>query len=120
MARKRYHFDPEQLSLTRVRRSLKERLTRAGSYVLLSLTIGIAGYFLTTGIITSPREKNLILQNENLLNLYNSLDQRLDVYDRTLTAIKVLDDSIYRALVDKDPLPWSLREAGVGGHNPEL
>ncbi|HEC43609.1 MAG TPA: M23 family metallopeptidase [Bacteroides sp.] len=120
MARKRYHFDPEQLSLTRVRKSFKEKLTRTGSYVLFSLTIGVAGFFLTTGIITTPREKNLIVQNENLLSLYSSLDQRLDVYDRTLTAIKVLDDSIYRALVGKNPLPWSLREAGVGGHELEL
>ncbi|MFC2098935.1 M23 family metallopeptidase [Bacteroidota bacterium] len=118
MARKRYHFDPDQLALTRVRRSLKQRLSRTGSYVLLSLTIGMGGYFLTTGIIKSPREKNLMIQNEKLLNLYTNLEHRLDEYDQTLSVIKVLDDSIYRALVGKNPLPWSLREAGVGGYDP--
>ncbi len=118
MARKHYHFDPEQLSITRVHKSLKERLTKTGSYVLLSLAIGVSGYFLTTGIVKSPREKNLIDQNDKLLNLYTNLDQRLDNYDHTLSTIKILDDSIYRTLVGKKPLPWSLREAGIGGHNP--
>ena len=117
MARKHYRFDPDQLSITRVRRSLKQRISRTGSYVFLSLSIGIAGYFLTTGVVKTPREKNLITQNENLLNLYSTLDQRLDIYDRTLSALRVLDDSIYRSLVGKNPLPWSLREAGIGGQD---
>ena len=120
MARKKYLFNPDQLTLTPVKRSLKNWLIRASSYVLLSLFIGTTGYFLTTGIIKTPREKNLMSQNEKLLELYHSLDKRLDTYDRTLSAIKTLDDSIYRSLVGKDPLPWSIREAGVGGHSPGI
>jgi hypothetical protein len=120
MARKKYQFNPDQLSLTPVKRSLKNWIIRAGAYILLSLSIGTIGYFLTTGIIKTPREKNLLSQNAKLLELYNNLDQRLDIYDRTLAAIKVLDDSIYRSLVGKDPLPWSLREAGTGGHDLDV
>lgn len=120
MARKRYQFDPDQVSLTRVRISFKQRLKTIGGFIFLSLSIGMAGYFLTTGIVKTPREKNLITQNEKLISLYKNLDQRLDVYDRTLAAIKTLDDSIYRALVGENPLPWSIREAGVGGHDPGL
>lgn len=120
MARKRYSFNPDQLTLTPVHRSLKKWFLRISSYILLSLSIGIAGYFLTTGLVRTPREKNLASQNERLLELYNSLDQRLDRYDRTLSAMSNLDDSIYRSLVGKNPLPWSLREAGTGGSNPNL
>lgn len=116
MARKKYHFNPEQLTLTVVKWSLKKWLLRTLSYLLLCLTIGIAGYFLTTGLVKTPREKNLVTQNEKLLELYQSLDKRLDAYETTLSAMVNLDDSIYRSLVGKDPLPWSLREAGVGGH----
>ena len=120
MARKRYNFNPDQLTLTPVRRSLKKSFFRVSSYLILSLGIGIAGYFLTTGLVRTPREKNLLLQNEKLLELYNTLDQRLDEYDRTMSAMINLDDSIYRSLVGKKPLPWSLREAGTGGNNPNL
>jgi len=118
MARQVYKFDPNQLSLNPVQRSLKKIIVRVGSYLLLSLAIGTLGFFLTTGIVRTPREKNLQSQNEKLLNLYESLDERLDVYDRTLSALRVLDDSIYRSLIGKNPLPWSLREAGVGGIDP--
>jgi murein DD-endopeptidase MepM/ murein hydrolase activator NlpD len=120
MARKKYHFNPVQLTLTPVKRSLKRWLIRAASYILFSLTIGTAGYFLTTGLVRTPREKNLISQNEKLLELFTSLDKRLDSYDRTLSAMINLDDSIYRSLVGKNPLPWSLREAGTGGHSPAI
>ena len=118
MTRKRYHFNPDQLSLTPVQRNWKKLILRTGSYFLLSLAIGTAGYLLTTGLVKTPREKSLMTQNENLLNLYHNLDERLDVYDHTLSAIKTLDDSIYRSLVGKEPLPWSLRDAGIGGHDP--
>jgi hypothetical protein len=119
MARRKYRFDPERLILSPVKRSLKQILIRAGSYIFLSLTIGVLGFFLTTGVVKTPREKNLMVQNKKLLLLYESLDERLDNYDRTLSAIKVLDDSIYRSLVGEDPLPWSLRNAGVGGHDQD-
>ena len=115
MARQEYKFDPNKLSLDPVQRSLKKIILRVGSYILLSLSIGTLGFFLTTGIVQTPREKNLQSQNEKLLNLYESLDERLDVYDRTLSSLRVLDDSIYRSLIGKSPLPWSIREAGVGG-----
>ncbi len=118
MARQEYKFDPNQLSLNPVQRSLKKLLTRVGSYMLLSLSIGTLGFFLTSGIVKTPREKNLLSQNEKLLSLYNSLDERLDVYDQTLTTLRILDDSIYRSLIGKKALPWSLREAGTGGHDP--
>ena len=119
MARQEYKFDPNQLSLIPVKRSLRKIIIRASSYLLLGLGIGALGFFLTTGIVKTPREKNLMSQNEKLISLYNTLDERLDVYDRTMTAIRILDDSIYRSLIGKNPLPWSLREAGVGGNETE-
>lgn len=120
MARKKYHFDPDQISVKPVQRNLKRAILRIGAYVFLSLAIGTVGYFLTTGILKTPREKSLISQNEKLLELYTSLDQRLDDYDKVLAAIRTLDDSIYRSLVGKNPLPWSIREAGMGGHDPSF
>lgn len=118
MARKHYHFDPDKVHLTAFRYSLKHRLSRIGGFIVFSLALGVAGYFLTTGMLKTPREKSLITQNQKILSLYDNLDHRLDVYDRTLNAIEVLDDSIYRSLVGKHPLPWSIREAGVGGSEP--
>ncbi len=120
MAWKKYQFDPDQLSLSPVKRSLKKWLIRASSFVLLSLCIGVAGFFLSSGIVQTHREKNLITQNQRLLDLFASLDERLDAYDRTLSSMVMLDDSIYRSLVGTEPLPWSLREAGVGGNNRNL
>ncbi len=120
MTPKKYQFNPDQLSLTPVHRSIKKWLLRAGFYFLLSLSLGTAGYFLTTGLVTTPRERNLMSQNEELIRLYRALDERLDDYDHTLAAMANLDDSIYRSLVGKKPLPWSIREAGSGGHIPDL
>ena len=94
MARKKYQFNPDQLTITPVRRSLKRCISRTGLYILISLSIGCAAYFLTTGLVKTPREKNLMTQNEKLLSLYYSLDKRLDEYDLSLSSLKTLDDSI--------------------------
>jgi len=118
MAKKKYHFNPEHLTITPVQPSLKRWISRTGLYILISLIIGSAAFFLTTGMVKTPREKNLIAQNEKLLALYSTLDNRLDEYDRNLSSIKTLDDSIYRSVVGMNPLSSSIRDAGIGGHDP--
>jgi murein DD-endopeptidase MepM/ murein hydrolase activator NlpD len=118
MAKQKFYFNPDHLSLTPSRRSLKKRITAIAAFVILCLALGTMGYYLTAGLISTPREKILLSQHEKLVNLYQSLNQKLDKYEDALAEIRIMDDSIYRSLIGQPPLPASIRNAGTGGHEP--
>jgi murein DD-endopeptidase MepM/ murein hydrolase activator NlpD len=120
MAKKKFYFHPDQLSLTPAKRSLKKRLAIISVCILICLALGTIGYFLTSGIIRTPRENILLSQNQKLFSLYQSLNEKLDQYEVALSEIRTMDDSIYRSLIGKAPMPPTIRNAGTGGHEPVL
>jgi murein DD-endopeptidase MepM/ murein hydrolase activator NlpD len=120
MARKKFYFNPDHLSLIPAKRSLKKRIAITSSFVLICLALGTIGYLLTSGLIMTPRENNLLSQNEKLINLYRSLNEKLDEYEVALSELRTMDDSIYRSLIGKAPMPPTIRNAGTGGHEPVL
>ncbi len=60
MAQKKFYFNPDHLSLTPARRSLKKRIAAISVFILFCLALGTTGYFLTSGLIRTPRENNLL------------------------------------------------------------
>lgn len=118
MAQKKFYFNPDHLSLTPAKRSLKKRISIISVFILICMTLGTIGYFLTSGLIMTPREKNLRSQNEKLINLYQSLNEKISEYDVALSELRTMDDSIYRSLIGKAPMPTTIRNAGTGGHEP--
>lgn len=120
MAQKKFYFNPDHLSLTPAKRSLKRRITIVSVFILICMTLGTIGYFLTSGLIMTPRENNLRSQNEKLINLYQSLDEKINEYEVALSELRTMDDSIYRSLIGKAPMPPSIRNAGTGGHEPAV
>jgi murein DD-endopeptidase MepM/ murein hydrolase activator NlpD len=120
MAQKKFYFNSYHLSLTPAKRSLKKRITIISVFVLICMALGTVGYFLTSGIILTPCENNLLSQNKKLINLFQSLNKKLDEYEVALSELRTMDDSIYRSLIGKAPMPPTIRNAGTGGHEPVL
>ncbi len=120
MAQKKFYFNPDHLSLTPAKRSLKKRIAIISVFVLICMALGTVGYFLTSGLILTQRENNLLSQNKKLINLYQSLNEKLDEYEVALSELRTMDDSIYRSLIGKAPMPPTIRNAGTGGHEPVL
>jgi hypothetical protein len=118
MAKQKFYFSPDHLTLTPAKRSLKKRIGVLATYIAICLVLGTLGYFLASGVIRTPRENILLSQNEKLIRLYRSLSDKLDEYEVALSEIRTLDDSIYRSLIGKEPVPPTIRNAGVGGHEP--
>jgi len=120
MAHKKFYFNPDHLSLTPAKRSLKKRIAVITVFILICMAFGTVGYFLTSGLILTPRENNLLSQNKKLISLYQSLNEKLDDYEVALSELRTMDDSIYRSLIGKAPMPPTIRNAGTGGHEPAL
>ena len=99
MPRKSYRFSPEKLDFVPVERNFNWYFKRITIFILSCMVLGAGGFFIASQIVDTPAEKNLKAYNARLLNLYESLEERLDGYDQVLDDIRVLDDSIYRSLV---------------------
>jgi hypothetical protein len=51
MAQKKFYFNPDHLSLTPAKSSLKRRIAIVSLFILICLALGTIGYLLTSGIM---------------------------------------------------------------------
>lgn len=118
MFSRRYHFDHQTLRYVQVKRSLKSRLLLA--FLFITLSVFLTAIIITTTDRMGIRLKYLHLQavHNRLIENYQQLDNELDNYDRLLGEYQLMDDSIYRCILDVEPLPSFLRKPGSGGHDP--
>ena len=115
MLRKKYYINPETLRYEQVKLSSTQKarwgLLLGAGLILLAILMrwGFERFYPT------PRE--IIYQKENkvLKEEYASLDMELRKLESRLIELQKRDDSFYRAILDLDPLPSSIRAAGTGG-----
>ena len=65
----------------------------------------------------SPKEKILKRELDKLVLEYELIDKELEKLSAVLENIKDRDDNIYRVIFEADPIPNSIRKAGIGGIN---
>ncbi len=115
MAEHKYRFDPKTLNFERIRISGWQRTKRVTLMLLPGLVVGLLGIYLTYQFIDSPKEAELRRENKQLLVQYELLDKQLAELERVIGDVRRRDDNIYRVIFEADPLPESMRMAGVGG-----
>lgn len=117
MSKVRYKFNPHTLNYEKVKLTWWDRLKKLG-------TISIAGLFFAAIILLigytffdSPKELMLQRENEQLRRQYKMLNQEMKRMEKVLADIQRRDDNIYRTIFEAEPIPSSVRQAGVGGVN---
>jgi murein DD-endopeptidase MepM/ murein hydrolase activator NlpD len=53
--------------------------------------------------------------NSRLVEKYRQLNAKMDNYEQVLAGYQVTDDSVYRCILDADPIPAYSRQPGFGG-----
>ena len=117
MARIKYRFNPATLSYDKIITTAKERITKFGIMFAASIVIAVVYYAIFSRIYDTPKERILVNQLENLKFDYQILSQNLEQIDQVLSDIQKRDDNIYRTVLEIDPIPASMRQAGIGGIN---
>ncbi|GAB4282516.1 MAG: M23 family metallopeptidase [Marinilabiliales bacterium] len=74
-------------------------------------------FVITISFYKTPGEKKLIAENKLLVSQYNQINNKLSQIENIFQVIKFQDDSIYRAIFGVEPVPYSIRQAGIGGGN---
>lgn len=104
-----YRFNPHTLSYERVEATLKDRLKRVSTTVLLGVVLGVVFAFLAVKLIDSPEERMLkgdIYQYRKALEVLN---QRVERASHVLADIEERDSTVYRTIFGANPVAESRR-----------
>ncbi len=117
MPKSKYKFDPESLSYERIVLSRGQWITKLLKQLGVVLVIATILLLILSVFFDTPEERQQKRENKQLLTQYEILNGKLKRMESTMEQIKDRDDNIYRTIFEADPVPASLREAGVGGIN---
>src|SRR4030042_665111 len=117
MFQRRFHLDPKTLRYVQVKRTLKSRILIAFLFTTLTLLLTAGIINITDRLGIRIKYSHLQKVNAEMVERYQLLDNEMDNYDKLLAGYQVNDDSIYRCILDIDPLPTFSRKTGFGGSN---
>lgn len=117
MAKTKYKYNPDTLTYEKIKLSTWDKIRRGFTYVVVFILVSIGIVIISYNIFSSPKELMLERENEYLKENYKRLNKELAQVEKVLTDIEDRDDNIYRVIFEAEPIPSSIRQAGVGGVN---
>lgn len=117
MGEHKYRFNPDTLNFERIRISGWKKLKQVGLALAPGLLLGVVGIFLAFQFIDSPKEATLRRENQQLLVEYELINKQLADMETVLGDLERRDDNVYRVIFEADPIPSTVRMAGIGGVN---
>lgn len=117
MARAKYYYDTETCNYEQIKTSKGDVLFDLLGLFAVAFLIAIAVFWGYTTYFESPKEAQLKQENNLLKRYYDQIQQELDKSNRVLAHLQDQDDNLYRMVLEVEPVPFSVREAGIGGTN---
>ena len=117
MAKIKYYYDTESCKYERVKVSTWDIILNLLGFFALSLIIAIVIFWGYSNYFESPKEARLKKENEELLLYYDLLKKDLGSANEMLASLQERDDNLYRLIFEAEPIPSTIRRAGIGGVN---
>ena len=115
MARIKYYYDTETCKYERIKVSKWDIFLNSLGIFSLGLILAIAILVVYDTYFESPQVSLLKKENKELLIYYNEMQKDLGQMENMIVALQERDDNIYRVIFESDPIPSTIRQAGVGG-----
>ena len=115
MSKTKYYYDPNTCKYEKIVPTTKDILLdtiMSGSLILLA-AVGVVVVYMS--FLDTPKEISLREENEKLHFYYSILQKQLTETNGMLAKLQERDDNIYRTIYEQDPIPESIRKAGIGG-----
>jgi len=115
MSKVKYRFNKHSLTFDKVQTTLKKRLLVFLSHINTGVVFAAVILVLVYNFVDSPKEKSQKRELAQLQLQYDILNDQLDKFTTVLVDLQERDDNIYRVIFEFEPIPSSIREAGIGG-----
>ena len=115
MPKIKYYYDTETCKYERVRTSRWDVFLNVLGFVVLVLVAGICLVIVFDTYFESPKAAKLKRENEELHFYYDMLGKEMERANQMLNSLQERDNNVYRTIFEAEPIPSSVRSAGVGG-----
>lgn len=115
MARIKYYYDTETCRYERIRRSKWDIFLNSLGFLLMSVVFAIGLLLFSNMYFDSPKEALLKKENEELRLYYDMMEKDVTRLNEMLAVLQERDDNIYRIIFEAEPIPSTIRQAGIGG-----
>ena len=115
MARIKYYYDTETCKYERVKVSKWDIILNLLGFFAVSLIIAIIILFGRDAYFDSPEEAALKKENSELELHIDLMNKEMATISNVLSALEQRDDDIYRVIFEAEPIPSTVRSAGIGG-----
>ena len=115
MARIKYYYDTETCKYERVKVSKWDITLNLLGFFAVSLIIAIIILFGRDAYFDSPEEATLKKENSELKLHIDLMNKEMATVSNVLSALEQRDDDIYRVIFEAEPIPSTVRSAGIGG-----
>lgn len=115
MSKQKYVYNYKTLSYERFEEPTRKRVGRVVLFLLSTAVFAFLLVLLFYAFFGSPKEKAQAREIDFLKLQYELLDERMEQMNAVLADLEQRDDNIYRVIFEAEPIPDSVRLAGLGG-----
>ena len=115
MAKTKYFFNEKTLSYEEHKLTPGQKLFRFLMFLVSALALTVIFVFLLFTFFDSPKELMLKRDLSEYQLEYKIMNDRLVNMQKVMSELANRDDNIYRVIFEAEPIPMSIREAGIGG-----
>lgn len=115
MSKVKYKFNKKSLTFDLVQTTFRKKFLSLVSHLSTGVVFAAVMLVLAYNFIDSPKQKALKRELEQMKLQYRVFDDQLNKVTLIIRDLQERDDNIYRVIFEADPIPASIREAGIGG-----
>lgn len=117
MAKIRYYYNTETCKYEPIKAGKGAIFLNMMAFLSAALILALGLIYVYRANFTPLKESKLRAKNQDLRVEWNVLNNELQqAYDHA-EELQFKDDKIYRVILDTEPIPTTVREGGVGGHD---
>lgn len=115
MSKVKYKFNKKSLTFDRVQTTFRKKLWYFFTHLSTGVVFAAVVLVLAFNFLDSPKEKSQKREIEQMKFQYRILNDQLDRTNKIIADLQDRDDNIYRVIFEAEPIPGSIRAAGIGG-----
>jgi len=117
VSKRKYKFNPRTLDYERHHVKWYTRLFRGFAWLSTAVLFGVAFHLSISALFPSQKELKYERELSKLKDQYKNFQHGLDLINKEVDYLAMMDDKIYRQIMEAEPVPRAVRQAGYGGRD---
>lgn len=110
-----YKYSVDEVQFVEVYKSESEKYLKNYPLFIAGIVCSLMLLAAFSFFIPTPREYSLLQQNRELQMAFQELGKEVQGLENTFDVLRNKDDSLYRMILGAEPVPATVRQAGIGG-----